>query len=256
LLHRLFERLEHLSASAGVLLQQVSLVASSSEVDQLALQLISQASPAVAQAVSLSQLARHTLLDVAIDGCDAFDDALNALKGGGGGEGGAAMAREKLNAVHARRFVLIAEQKKQRKVLAEREMIVPIEVLPVSVHHVLSFVRGLSVYGAVPSRCTVRSGVRKAGPVISDNGNYVIDAVFAAGAQDDNVTALSDVLKRCVGVVEHGLFVHTARAHTVFVAQEDGALMRLDCDREHDSEVIAATRSGDASQMSAVRSKL
>ena len=64
---------------------------------------------------------------------------------------------------------------------------------------------------------------QKDGPVITDNGNFVIDAAFGT---IDNVEALSISLSMCPGVVEHGIFTDVVDA--VFIGNTDGSVKRLD----------------------------
>jgi len=49
----------------------------------------------------------------------------------------------------------------------------------------------------------LRQGLRKDGPVITDNGNFVLDVDF--GTIEDP-TALAARMSRIPGVVEHGIF--------------------------------------------------
>jgi len=64
----------------------------------------------------------------------------------------------------------------------------------------------------IGGKAVVREGKGKVGPIITDNGNVVIDAVF--GAISD-AGALEQKLKMIPGVVETGLFVGST--DTVYV---------------------------------------
>jgi ribose 5-phosphate isomerase A len=146
--------------------------------------------------------------DLAIDGADRIaipdhDGPPALIKGGG-----AAHAREKLVDSAAERFLVVADPTK----LADRlDAAVPVEVLPDAVPVVE---RRLSALGGDP---TLRAAERKDGPVVTDNGNLVIDCAF--GPIDDP-DALAADLSALPGVLDHGLFVGLADA--VYVGTDDG----------------------------------
>jgi len=130
--------------------------------------------------------------DVAIDGADQFaDDAL--VKGGG-----AAHAREKIVDAAAGRFLVVVDHTKEADVLDHP---VPLEVLPDARRPVSAAVDAL---GGEP---TLRMAERKDGPVVTDNGNLVLDCDFGEVADP---ASLADQLAAIPGVVEHGLFVGLA----------------------------------------------
>jgi len=93
------------------------------------------------------------------------------------------------------------------KVLGENNHPVPVEVLPFAISIVK---RRIEEMGGKPS---LREGKGKVGPVITDNGNVVIDAIFGP---IDNAAELEKKLKMIPGVVETGLFV--GLADTVYIA--------------------------------------
>ena len=142
-------------------------------------------------------------IDLAIDGADRIDRNRAAIKGGG-----AAHAQEKVIAAAADRFVAVVDPSKVVDTLSQS---VPVEVLP-------------DVYAAVEREIealdgepTLRRGTAKDGPVITDNGNLVLDCSF--GAIDDP-EALARALAGVPGVVEHGLFV--GLVDTAYVGTDDG----------------------------------
>jgi len=141
--------------------------------------------------------------DVAIDGADevAADGAL--IKGGG-----AAHAREKLVDSAAERFVVVADPTKEAERLSQP---VPVEILPDARRPVADAVRSA---GGAP---TLRAAERKDGPVVTDNGNLVLDCKFGAIGDPG---ALAATLSATPGVVEHGLFVDLA--DEVHVGTDDG----------------------------------
>ncbi len=130
--------------------------------------------------------------DLAIDGADQIA-GFELIKGGG-----AAHAREKLVAAAADRMLVVADETKLAETL---DVAVPVEVLPDAVPVVDS---ALSALGGVPE---LRSAVRKDGPVVTDNGNLVIDCEFGAIRSPDE---LATDLASFPGVVEHGLFIDMA----------------------------------------------
>ena len=152
-------------------------------------------------------------IDLAIDGADQVatggegDDALDPggalIKGGG-----AAHAREKLVDAAADRFLVVADPSKEAPRL---DRPVPVEVLPAGRTAVAEAVREA---GGEP---TLRRAERKDGPVVTDNGNLVLDCAFGEIADP---SALSATLSAVPGVVEHGLFVGIA--DEVHVGTESG----------------------------------
>jgi ribose 5-phosphate isomerase A len=145
-------------------------------------------------------------IDIAIDGADQVADG-NLVKGGG-----AAHAREKIVDTAADRFVVVVDPSKE----AERlDRAVPLEVLPAARETVAAAVRSA---GGDP---TLRSAERKDGPVVTDNGNLVLDCEFGP---IDAPAGLARTLSETPGVVEHGLFVDVA--DEVHVGTDDGVTVR------------------------------
>ena len=141
-------------------------------------------------------------LDLAIDGADQVA-GFDLVKGGG-----AAHAREKVVDAAAERFVVVVDPSKVSEVLSRP---IPVEVLPDARSVVARRVRDA---GGDPD---LRAAERKDGPVVTDNGNLVLDCDF--GAVDDPAALASD-LDATPGVVAHGLFV--GLADEVHVGREDG----------------------------------
>ncbi|KAH0496629.1 hypothetical protein TgHK011_003980 [Trichoderma gracile] len=151
-------------------------------------------------------------LDVAFDGADEVDEDLNLIKGGG-----ACLFQEKLVAVAARKFIAVADSRKQSARLCTKWKTIPIEVLPLSAPDVLSRLKAMGSPSPV-----VRSGLpSKAGECVTDNGMWIVDAPFPPLLLPKDLTAevkgngengvweigkLADELVRLPGVVEIGLF--------------------------------------------------
>jgi len=143
-------------------------------------------------------------IDIAIDGADEVDPNKNLIKGRG-----AAHTREKVVDSWAELFVVVVDDSKLVNHLGEK-FPVPVEVLPFAVHPVMRKLRGMG------GDATVRMGVKKDGPVITDQGNMVIDVRFP---QIKDPKALELELNDIPGVVENGLFV--GLAHVVLVGAAD-----------------------------------
>jgi ribose 5-phosphate isomerase A len=143
--------------------------------------------------ITITTLEEHPLLDVTIDGADQIDSELNLIKGMGG-----ALAREKIVAATSKQNITIADEKKKVKTLGENNHPVPIEILPFAITTVMKRIERI---GGEPF---LRESKGKLGPVITDNGNAVVDAVFGT---IENAAELEKRLKMIPGVVETGLFV-------------------------------------------------
>ncbi|MDD5474034.1 MAG: ribose-5-phosphate isomerase RpiA [Candidatus Methanoperedens sp.] len=153
--------------------------------------------------IPITTLDEHPVLDIAIDGADQIAK-FAAIKGGG-----AAHTREKIVALSAKKFVVVVDESKVADVLNHP---VPLEVL--------LFARKLveKQVAKLGGKAQVRMGVSKDGPVISDNGNFIMDADF--GEIDDPVS-LDSELSQCVGVVEHGIFT---KVDAVYIGKKDGSV--------------------------------
>ncbi|XP_057197664.1 ribose-5-phosphate isomerase isoform X2 [Triplophysa rosa] len=119
--------------------------------------------------LTLSDLDRHPELDVAIDGADEVDADLTLIKGGGG-----CLAQEKIVAGCAKHFIVIADYRKDSKALGQQwKKGVPVEVIPMAY---------VPVSRAIASRfggeAVLRMAVSKAGPVVTDNSNFILDWKF------------------------------------------------------------------------------
>ena len=62
-------------------------------------------------------------------------------------------------------------------------------------------------------------GVRKAGPVITDNGNQILDCTWK---EPIDVPLMETKINSIVGVLENGLF--SQNKPIVFIAKEDGSV--------------------------------
>jgi ribose 5-phosphate isomerase A len=135
-------------------------------------------------------------LDLAIDGADEVDPALNAIKGGG-----AAHTREKIVAAMAGEFVIIVDQSKLVSRL-NSSFPVPVEVIPAALKFVTARLEEMG------GQSQLRMGLRKDGPVVTDNGQLVLDVQFGS---DADLRAIDHELHQTPGVVETGLFFDLAQ---------------------------------------------
>ncbi|WP_315789314.1 ribose-5-phosphate isomerase RpiA [Fischerella sp. JS2] len=134
-------------------------------------------------------------IDIAIDGADEVDLQKNLIKGGG-----AAHTREKVVDYLADQFIVVVDGGKLVDRLGS-VFAVPVEVIPMAITPVM---RAVTQLGGKPE---LRMGVKKAGPVITDQGNMVIDVKF--DSIDDPVN-LEKTLNNIPGVLENGIFVNCA----------------------------------------------
>lgn len=134
-------------------------------------------------------------IDIAIDGADEVDPQKNLIKGGG-----AAHTREKIVDSLAAQFVVVVDSNKLVDNLGST-FLLPVEVIPMAMTPVM---RAIEKLGGKPE---LRMGIRKAGPVITDQGNMVIDVKFDS---IDNPAELEKTLNNIPGVLENGLFVGVA----------------------------------------------
>lgn len=166
----------------------------------------------VEQNLTVSDVDSCPELDVAIDGADEVDEHCHCIKGGGG-----CQLQEKIVASCAKVFVIVADFRKQSKVLGSSwKTGVPLEVIPAAYKLVEKQIKAI---GGTP---TLRMAAKKAGPVITDNGNFVLDCDFGEIADP---VELNRKLKQMVGVVETGLFCNMASR--AFFGQKDGSVIDI-----------------------------
>jgi len=151
-------------------------------------------------------------IDIAIDGADEVDPAKNLIKGGG-----AAHTREKVVDYLADFFVVVVDDSKLVSRLG-LTFPVPVEVLPMAISPVL---RRLQTLGGRPE---LRLGVKKDGPVITDQGNMIVDVWFD---NIDDPSAWEYVLNSIPGVVENGIFTDVVDLVLAGSAQ-DGGIRRIE----------------------------
>eukprot|EP00873_Tetraselmis_striata_P018978 jgi/Tetstr1/439242/TSEL_027684.t1 len=171
--------------------------------------------------IPLVTLDTHSKLDVAIDGADEVDPALNLVKGGGG-----ALLREKMVEIMADKFIVIVDESKLCDGLGPGFPL-PVEITPFCHEHTLRQVGALpSLAGCTPK---LRMGSAATGSkpdgdeiAVTDNGNYIVDLFFETPIADPVKAA--EELKSLCGVVDHGLFCGMSTA--VIIAGSDGIYVK------------------------------
>ena len=147
-------------------------------------------------------------LDIYADGADEVDPQKRLIKGRG-----AAMVREKILAHVATRFLVMIEPIKCVERLGARSPL-PVEVLPFAYRLVR---RELTALGA--SSVALRMASEKDGPIITDQGNFVLDARFPKSV---DVAELESALDTIPGIVGHGLFSRYAKRTTLAIGHAAG----------------------------------
>ncbi len=143
--------------------------------------------------IPLIDLTSVSQIDLAIDGADEVDPAFQLIKGGG-----ACHVREKLVASKANKFLIVVDETKLVQNL-NQSFPLPVEVLPNAwklVQDVIFEMNGNS---------TLRMATKKAGPVVTDQGNLILDVLFNDGIKNPKEIEIS--INNIPGVLENGLFV-------------------------------------------------
>ncbi len=164
-------------------LQNIRGVATSFQSEVLALELD----------ITLIDLASVSQIDLAIDGADEVDPGFQLIKGGG-----ACHVREKLVASIADQLLIVVDETKLVQNL-NQSFPLPVEVLPNAwkqVKEVISDMNGSS---------SLRMATKKAGPVVTDQGNLILDVLFNEGIK--NPKDIEMMINNIPGVLENGLFV-------------------------------------------------
>jgi ribose 5-phosphate isomerase A len=155
---------------------------------------------AIDYGIPLTTLDEEPVPDLVIDGADQVDACLFLIKGRG-----AALTREKCVADAGHRLLIVVDEQKVVRTLSAP---VPVEVIPFAIRPVMTRLEGL---GCIPS---LREGIKKDGPVITDNGNFIVDCRFD---RLDNPGELETTLSGIPGVIESGLFCSYTGKTTVII---------------------------------------
>ena len=146
--------------------------------------------------IPLIDLASVSKIDLAIDGADEVDPKFQLIKGGG-----ACHVREKLVASKANNFLIVVDETKIVQNL-NRVFPLPVEVLPNAWKQVKDKIFDMNGFS------TLRMAAKKAGPVVTDQGNLILDVLFNDGIENPREIEMS--INNIPGVLENGLFVDLA----------------------------------------------
>lgn len=162
------------------------------------------------EGIPLASLGEVDSLDVAFDGADEVDPEFNLIKGRGG-----AHTREKIAASIASEFVVLVDESKIVDQLGSK-CPVPVEIVPVAHRSIEKAIIGLG------GRPELRLATRKDGPVVTDQGFWILDCRFAP---IDDPALLDREIKRIPGVLDHGLFI--GMATRVLLGMADGSVREM-----------------------------
>ena len=162
----------------------------------------------IEQGISLHELASLDGLDLVIDGADEFDENLTLIKGGGG-----ALVREKIIAQASEKMIVVADDSKKVSKLGKFPL--PVEVIIFSwkeTRRKISEITNIDL-----SRINRRMNHENDEPMITDNGNYILDLSLE---EIDEPLKLESELIQLAGVLDCGLFCGIA--NTVVLANPEG----------------------------------
>ena len=146
--------------------------------------------------IPLKSFSSVSEIDLAIDGADEVDPNFQLIKGGG-----ACHVQEKLVAALAKKFIVVVDSTKLVEKL-NLDFKLPVEVLPSAWKQVQ---KSLEELGGTSN---LRMAQKKAGPVVTDQGNLILDLTFNNGIEQPSL--LENQINNIPGVLENGLFVNLA----------------------------------------------
>ena len=172
----------------------------------------------VENGLRLTDLEESPQLDVTIESIDRIDvNTKTIILGGGCG----AHTQIKIVANASKKVVIIADFSKRAQNLSQTpKKDIPIEVIPMAYKCVSKHIEKL--FGGTAA---LRMAVRKAGPIVTDNNNFIIDWKF--GEDINDWKDVNNKIKAMAGVVETGLLFNTGIDLTVYLGREDGTLDTL-----------------------------
>ena len=122
---------------------------------------------------------------------------------------GAAHTLEKIVDYSADELIIIADESKLVDTLGAFPL--PVEIIPISLKPVTKALNDMG------GEVAIRMGEKKDGPVITDNGNFILDVGFG---RIENPIEMEEELNTIPGVVENGLF--TQMVDKVIIGSKDG----------------------------------
>lgn len=162
---------------------------------------------AVAQQIPLTTLAAQPTIDLTIDGADEVDARLNLIKGGG-----AALVREKIIANVSKEILIVVDENKVSRVLGTTFPL-PVEIVR------FGWETTQTEVNRICGKSTLRLALAhdRDQPLITDNGNYILDCHFEGIPAPEQVEL---ALNNIPGVVENGIFVN--RADKIIIGTPSG----------------------------------
>jgi len=184
----------------------------------------------ISNKLQLTELDVHFPIDVTIDGCDECDKDLNLIKGGGG-----CLLQEKIVASASKKLVIIADYTKDSTYLGEKwKKGVPLEISRIGLRVVKNKLNtfGKDVMMTDTDVAQLRLAVKKMGPVVTDNDNFIIDFQIAELFQPEKLepSYMEKFLKTIPGVLETGLFL--GMASQVYFGMQDGTVKTQKVERK------------------------
>lgn len=162
--------------------------------------------------LELVSLEQYPEIDLDFDGADEIDKELNLIKGGGG-----CLVQEKILASNSNNLIIIVDFRKNSEKLGMNwKRGIPIEVIPMAYFPIMKKLKKL---GGNP---VLRMAQSKSGPLITDNGNFIIDVDFG---EIDNPIELNKKISPIPGVVDTGLFI--GMASKAYVGTRNGDVLTL-----------------------------
>ncbi|KAL9540213.1 hypothetical protein MBANPS3_009810 [Mucor bainieri] len=169
----------------------------------------------------MGSLDDYLAIDVTIDGADEIDCELNAIKGGGG-----CLFQERLVAQASDRFILVAaadaddpaidDRKRSDQLGSKWTRGVPVEVIPMALTTVQYQLERM--FSAASIKLRMATPTDKAGPVVTDNGNLILDCHFGPIPDPES---LYKEIKCLTGVLDVGLFCKMAETAFIGDNKED-----------------------------------
>jgi ribose 5-phosphate isomerase A len=144
------------------------------------------------EGISLVPMEQVSHVDLYVDGADEVAPDKGLIKGRG-----AAMLGEKILVEACDEFLVIADQGKLVDALGMK-FPVPVAMIPQAIGVVQARIAALG------AKTTLRPAGGKDGPVVTDQGHVVLDAIFPPGS---DWKALDAALNAIPGVAGHGLFL-------------------------------------------------
>ena len=163
--------------------------------------------------IPLATLDEVPKLDVAIDGADEVDPALNVVKGRGG-----ALLREKMVEMASDSFVCIVDETKLVSGLGGSKLAMPVEIVQFCWKYNLERLRSLEEVAG----CEAKLRMDGDAPYVTDNSNYIVDLYFEEPIKDSYAAAKA--ISALEGVVDHGLFLDMVT--TCIIAGSDGVVVK------------------------------